>query len=124
MAENLNKKILIVDDEVHIRDIIRFRLQVEGFATIEAKNGQEAKEKIVNDKPDLVVLDIMMPDMDGWAVCDFARSQPESEKLPILMLTARTEIKDKIHGMQVGANDYITKPFSPNDLVDRIKKLL
>lgn len=124
MADNVNKKILIVDDEVHIRDIIRFRLQVEGFVTLEAKNGQEAKERIVNDKPDLVVLDIMMPDMDGWAVCDFARNQPESKDLPIVMLTARTEIKDKIHGMQVGANDYLTKPFSPNELVDRIKKLL
>lgn len=124
MVNNSSKKILIVDDEAHIREIIRFRLQIDGYQTIEAKNGHEAVEQIAKHKPDLVILDIMMPDMDGWEVCKFARSQSEFQSIPILMLTAKIEIKDKIHGMQAGANDYLTKPFSPNELMDHIKNLL
>lgn len=119
-----DKKILIVDDEVHIRDIIKFRLQVEGYEILEASNGRNAIDIMMSDKPDLVVLDIMMPDMDGWEVCKFAKGQSETKDIPILMLTAKTDIRDKIQGMVVGANDFVTKPFSPNDLVQRVSKLL
>ncbi len=118
------KKILIVDDEVHIRDIIRFRMEVEGFEILEANNGRNAIEVLTKEQPNIIVLDVMMPEMDGWEVCRFVRSQPDISKTPILMLTAKTEIRDKIHGMQAGANDYLTKPFSPNELVVRVQKLL
>ena len=105
----MGKKILIVDDEKNIVDILRFNLRKEGFATIEAYDGEQAVELALSEKPDLILLDVMLPKMDGFTVC---RKLRQSISTPILMLTAKEEEVDKVLGLELGADDYITKPFS------------
>ncbi|OQY28471.1 MAG: hypothetical protein B6244_06885 [Candidatus Cloacimonetes bacterium 4572_55] len=117
------KKVLIVDDEAHIRDILKLRLQIAGFKTVDANCGKQAIKIIPKENPDLVILDVMMPDIDGWEVCRYIRNQPEVAHVLIVMLTAKNEIRDRELGIQVGVNGYVTKPFSPNELVERIRKL-
>jgi len=114
----LNEKILIVDDEKNIVDILKFNLKKEGFDTIEAYDGEQAIMKAKNEKPDLILLDIMLPKMDGFTVC---RKLRETSNTPILMLTAKEEEVDKVLGLELGADDYITKPFSPRELMARVK---
>jgi len=114
----VSKKILIVDDEKNIVDILRFNLQKEGFATLEAYDGEQGLEMALNRKPDLILLDVMLPKMDGFTVC---RKIRQTMSTPILMLTAREEEVDKVLGLELGADDYITKPFSPRELVARVK---
>jgi two-component system, OmpR family, response regulator VicR len=114
----VSKKILIVDDERNIVDILKFNLKKEGFTTIEAYDGEEALEMGLNQKPDLILLDVMLPKMDGFTVC---RKLRERISVPILMLTAKEEEVDKVLGLELGADDYITKPFSPRELMARIK---
>jgi len=114
----LNEKILIVDDEKNIVDILKFNLKKEGFDTIEAYDGEEALQKAHSENPDLVLLDIMLPKMDGFTVC---RKIRETMSTPILMLTAKEEEVDKVLGLELGADDYITKPFSSRELMARIK---
>jgi len=113
--------ILIVDDEETILELISFTLVKEGFQVETAVDGQEALDKIVTLKPDLVVLDWMLPGMDGLEVCRQIRRNAEIAALPVIMLTARGEEVDKILGLELGANDYVTKPFSPRELAARIK---
>lgn len=118
--ENLEnrKTILIVDDEKPIVDILVYNLQKEGYSTLEANDGVEAIEMALNKKPDLVLLDIMLPKMDGLTVCKKIKA---SLNIPVLMLTAKDEEIDKILGLELGADDYITKPFSVRELMARIK---
>lgn len=118
--ENMEDKktILIVDDEKPIVDILVYNLEKEGYNTLEANDGVAAVEIALNEKPDLILLDIMLPKMDGLTVCKKIRS---SLNVPILMLTAKDEEIDKILGLELGADDYITKPFSVRELMARIK---
>ena len=118
IEEKDKKTILIVDDEKPIVDILVYNLQKEGYGTLEANDGAEAIEVALAEKPDLILLDIMLPKMDGLTVCKKIRS---ALNVPILMLTAKDEEIDKILGLELGADDYITKPFSVRELMARIK---
>jgi DNA-binding response OmpR family regulator len=113
--------ILIVDDEQHIIDLAKMYLEQEGFRVTSATDGQTALQKILNDEPGLVVLDLMLPMLDGWEVCRRVRAASD---VPIIMLTARTDDVDKIVGLELGADDYLTKPFNPRELVARVKAIL
>ncbi len=114
----MSKKILIVDDEKNIVDILKFNLKKEGFSTIEAYDGEQAIELALGEKPDLILLDVMLPKMDGFTVC---RKLRQTISTPILMLTAKEEEVDKVLGLELGADDYITKPFSQRELMARVK---
>ncbi len=113
--------ILIADDEANIRDLARLYLEKEGFRVRTAVDGAAALEEVRRDPPALLVLDLMMPRMDGWEVCRRVRAEGN---LPILMLTARDEAIDKIVGLEMGADDYLTKPFDPRELVARVRAIL
>jgi len=114
-------KILVVDDEKDIREVITKYLQNEGYMTIEAKNGVEAVMKYHDEKPDLIILDLNLPDISGEKVCESIR---QSNDTPIIMLTAKVNEDDKINGLTLGADDYVTKPFSPKELIMRVKAIL
>lgn len=114
-------KILIVDDDPNIRELVRLFLQNEGFDLYEACDGVEALDKLAAVKVDLVILDVMMPNMDGWELCRRLRG---SYDFPLLMLTAKGETSQKIKGFQLGTDDYLVKPFEPLELVARVKALL
>lgn len=113
-----NKKVLIIEDEKSISDIIKFNLTKEGFGVETAYDGQDGLNKALSTKPDLILLDVMLPLMDGFAVCKKVR---ETSTVPILMLTAKEEEVDKVLGLELGADDYITKPFGMRELIARIK---
>lgn len=114
-------KILVVDDEASVRSLVRSYLVREGYDVIEAENGADALKRARTEHPDLVVLDLMIPEIDGLEVCRILRSEMD---IFILMLTARTEETDKLLGLGLGADDYLTKPFSPRELVARVKAIL
>ncbi len=114
-------KILIVDDDPHIRELVRVFLRNEGFELVEASDGVEALAKLDSVKVDLAIIDIMMPNMDGWELCQELR---KTFDLPILMLTARGETSQKLKGFQLGTDDYLVKPFEPLELVARVNALL
>lgn len=114
-------RILVVDDEPGIVDIARANLEGHGFVVIEAYDGEEALRKIKDEKPDLVVLDILMPEMDGWEVLEKVESDPELSGIPVIMLTARVSDEDVLRGLESGAVEYMTKPFYPQDLVAAVK---
>jgi two-component system response regulator VicR len=112
------KKVLIVEDEKSISDIIQFNLKKEGFEVDTAYDGESGLEKALNGKPDLILLDVMLPRIDGFEICKKVR---ETSAVPILMLTAKEEEVDKVLGLELGADDYITKPFGMRELIARIK---
>lgn len=114
-------KVLVVDDDAHIRELVRLYLEDEGFEIIEKSNGEEALQYAENHIVDLVILDIMMPKMDGWVLCENLRAFGE---MPILMITAKGEATDRIKGFKLGTDDYLVKPFDPVELVLRVKALL
>ena len=113
--------VLAVDDEPRLADVVRMNLEVEGYRVLTALNGAEALERLKEDLPDLVVLDVMMPDMDGF---ETLRRIREVSNVPVIMLTVRQEESDRIRGLEIGADDYLTKPFSPRELQSRIKAVL
>ena len=117
-------KILLVDDEASIRELVRFNLEKAGYRVQEAADGQEAVNAIRQAKPDLVLLDLMLPGLDGLDVCRLVKGNRETSSIPIIMLTAKTEEIDKVIGLELGADDYMTKPFSPRELTARIKAVL
>lgn len=114
----MEKKILIVDDEKPIVDVLKFNLEKDGYKTVEAYDGEQAVEMALMTKPDLIILDVMLPKMDGFTVCKKIR---QKLTCPIIMLTAKDEIVDKIIGLELGADDYMTKPFSMRELAARVK---
>ena len=114
-------RVLVVDDDPGIVKLVRAYLEQAGFAVLTASDGKRAMQIARNDKPDLVILDLMLPEMDGWDVCRALRKESD---VPIIMLTARVEESDKLIGLELGADDYVTKPFSPRELVARVRSVL
>lgn len=121
----MNETILVVDDEANIVELARLYLKQEGFRVESAGDGQTALERVATLKPALMILDLMLPKVDGWEVCRRVRASNDSTRdLPIIMLTARDDDVDKIVGLELGADDYMTKPFNPRELVARVKAIL
>ena len=116
-----NNKVLIVDDDEHIVELIKLYMDKEGFDTVTANNGKKAVELFKSEAPAIVILDVMMPEMDGWQVCREVRGYSE---VPIIMLTARSDERDELQGFELGVDEYISKPFSPKILVARVEAIL
>ncbi len=123
MSSPSAKKILIVEDEKDILQLVKLYLEKEGYRTVTASTGSEGLAQVRSEKPDLLVLDLMLPEIDGLEICKRLRSAPDTAMIPIIMLTAKAEESDTIIGLELGADDYVTKPFSPKTLVARIKAL-
>jgi two-component system alkaline phosphatase synthesis response regulator PhoP len=121
MAE---EKIIIVDDEEHIRELLKFNLENSGYSTIYADNGIDALKLIKSERPQLILLDLMLPGMDGYDVCKEVRKDNNISTTPIIMITAKGEEFDKVLGLELGADDYITKPFSIREILARVKAVL
>jgi len=120
----LKYRVLIVEDDADIRELIRYNLAQEGFIVEEAGDGTQAIERVKRRVPDLMVLDLMLPGMPGLEICRTMRSNPETASLPILIVTAKGTEVDKVLGLEMGADDYVVKPFSPRELIARVKALL
>lgn len=120
----MTERILVVDDEPDLQDLVELALSDAGYEVETAATGREALVKVQQTLPDLLVLDLMLPDMPGTEVCRHVRGRPATEDLPILMLTAKSEEVDRIVGFELGADDYVTKPFSPRELALRVRALL
>ncbi len=121
---NTNRRILIADDEPYILRSLSFVLQKEGFEIETACDGEEALEKARQFRPKILFLDIMMPLEDGYEVCEKLKSAPDTKDIYIIMLTAKGQIIDKKRGLEVGTDEYITKPFSPREIVDKVKGII
>jgi len=120
----ITNKILIVDDEPDLVELVSYNLKKEGFKVATASDGEDALEKIRKSTFDLIILDLMLPGIQGVELCQMLRSNPKTEAIPIIMLTAKGEVSDKIRGLETGADDYMTKPFSPKELLARVKAVL
>jgi phosphate regulon transcriptional regulator PhoB len=123
-AVALKRTILVVEDEKDIRELVRFHLEQEGYAVQEADSGEAALDQVAIQRPALVVLDLMLPGTDGVEVCRRLRMQHASNPIPVIMLTARAAEVDRVLGLELGADDYVTKPFSPRELVARVRAVL
>jgi len=117
-------RILVVDDEIYIVHILDFSLGMEGYEVLTALDGEQALEKARAEKPDLIVLDIMMPKLDGYETCKLLKADTNTKDIPVILLSAKGRNVDQKIGFEVGADDYITKPFSPRKLVERINAIL
>jgi DNA-binding response OmpR family regulator len=120
----MKTKILVVDDEPDALEVLGFKLREAGYSPIFAKDGTRALAIARDEKPDLIVLDLMLPEVDGLEVCKILRRDPSTASIPVIMLTARAAEMDRVLGLELGADDYVTKPFSPRELVIRIRKQL
>jgi len=119
-----NNRILLVDDEKDLVETVAFRLEATGYEVIKAYDGQEALDKAKKEKPNLIILDLMLPKMDGYKVCRLLKFDEKYKSIPIILFTARAQEEDKKLGEQVGADAYITKPFEPEALLGKIKELI
>ncbi|HEV2238677.1 MAG TPA: response regulator transcription factor [Ktedonobacterales bacterium] len=120
----MERTILVVEDDAALRDTIAYNLRGEGFAVLKAADGVAALDEVRQHDVSLVLLDLMLPRLDGWEVCRQIRANPRTARLPILMLTARAEVTDKVVGLELGADDYVTKPFTWNEVRARVRALL
>ncbi len=120
----MKEKILIVDDEKDIVKMLNYNLKKEGFRTVDAYDGEDALDQAASEHPDLILLDLMLPGIDGLEVCRRLKKESQTAAIPIIMLTAKTQETDKIVGLELGADDYVSKPFSPKELIARIKAVL
>ncbi|HTY07570.1 MAG TPA: response regulator [Candidatus Edwardsbacteria bacterium] len=118
------KKIMVVDDEPYIARVIKFKLEQEGYTVISANDGITGLNKIKEEKPDMVLLDVMMPGMSGYEVCQKIKGDAELAGIPVVILTAKGQERDREQGFSMGASDYITKPFSPNRLLELVKSIV
>ena len=118
------QRILIVEDEQDISDLVAFNLKRSGFAVMQAHDGIEGLDKALHERPDLIVLDLMLPGRDGYSVFRELRRDPRTVAIPVIMLTARAQTEDRIQGLEAGADDYLTKPFSPKELILRVQAVL
>jgi DNA-binding response OmpR family regulator len=117
-------RILVVDDDAPIRLLCRVNLEAEGMEVVEAEDGEDGLEKARSTHPDVVLLDVMLPQLDGWRVAEALLEDPATDKIPIVFLTARAELRDQARGLEIGGVDYITKPFNPLELAEVIRELL
>lgn len=117
-------KILIIDDEVDLVETIRFPLELEGYQVLVAYNGEEGLHLARKEKPDLIILDLMLPKIDGYKICRFLKFDEKYKHIPIIMLTARSQEKDRLLGKETGADEYITKPFDLDNLLKKINKYI
>jgi DNA-binding response OmpR family regulator len=117
-------RVLVVDDDAPIRLLCRVNLEAEGMEVLEAADGADALEKARSEQPDVVLLDVMLPKLDGWRVAEALLEDPQTGEIPIVFLTARAELRDQARGLEIGGIDYITKPFNPVELADLIRRLL
>jgi two-component system alkaline phosphatase synthesis response regulator PhoP len=124
VKENSRRKILVVEDEPDIRELVRYNLENAGFGVIEADDGEAALSILDREHPALVILDLMLPEADGMEICRILRSRRDTEKIPIVILTAKAGEVDRVLGLEFGADDYVTKPFSPRELVARVRAVL
>jgi len=122
--ERIRQKILIVEDEADIRELLRYSLTQEGFAVEEAADGAEALDRITRRAPDLVLLDLMLPRMSGLELCRRLRANVETAEIPVIVVTAKSAEVDRVLGLEMGADDYVVKPFSPREVVARVKAML
>lgn len=120
----MSAKVLIVDDEIDSLKLIGLLLESKGYQILAAQNGERAIEKALQESPDLVILDVMMPGMSGYEVCRRLRTDPRTATIPVLMFTAKTQVMDKVIGFEAGADEYLTKPIQPAELIDRVETLL
>jgi two-component system alkaline phosphatase synthesis response regulator PhoP len=120
----MKEKILVVEDEKDIVKMLDYNLKKEGFRTLSARDGEDALDLLNRERPDLVILDLMLPGMDGLEVCKTLKNNTKTASIPIIMLTAKSQESDKVIGLELGADDYVTKPFSPRELIARIKAVL
>lgn len=125
-ADQVSPLILVVEDDDHISQILKFMLERQGYRTVLAPDGMAARKLIEGEeeRPDLIVLDVMLPYIDGFEVVRIIRAQPQWKDVPILMLTAKTQERDIVRALDAGANDYIVKPFQPNELLARVRRYL
>ncbi|MEM6454506.1 MAG: response regulator [Acidobacteriota bacterium] len=123
-SSTTRRKIVVVEDEADIREMVQYNLQREGFAVITADNGEDGVRTVVKEAPDLVLLDLLLPGLDGIEVCRKLKQDPVTRRIPVIMVTAKTEESDVVLGLGVGADDYVVKPFSPKELVARVRAVL
>lgn len=118
------KRILVADDEPDVRELVVYRMKRSGYDVVEAKNGEEAYDLAVQHVPDLIVADVMMPRIDGYELTRRLRAEPTTQRIPIILLTAKTQEADVSQGFAAGADDYLKKPFNPDELVARVRAVL